>query len=213
MKTYEGYIAELEALKQLLKGSIFYIALPACFFADAKANDADAYFYMIKPKGKKRITLQKWNEVAGKPDTETYAMPGLSPKMERLYFENMACYLSKRKWKTITSAAKNFTSVKLNKDDARLLNYMASLPKNEQQELIKIVDFRRKNSTELKQKVTVAVTKAEQDAKTAVNSRQKLDSSTSTDSLRTSEETLEERMKRISQQIAVDFDEDFEPFW
>jgi len=208
VKTYEGYIAELEALKQILKGTIFYLALPAAFLPNAKAEDA--YFYLVMPKGIKKITQQKWQEVAGKDDTETYALPALSPKMERLYFENSATYLSERKWRAITNAvSKHTVAARMNNEDQRLLQYMLQLPKNECSEFIQTVDSRRKANAELRRQY--AELQARREAMENVGKRNSKAASNGIEP--PADEMPEERVARISSMIASDFGESFEPFW
>jgi len=209
LKTYEGYLAELEALKQILKGSMFYLALPAEFFADAKAEDA-GYFFMVTPKGMKQITQQKWEEVAGKDDTEKYAMPQISPKMLQLYFENTATYMPERKWKTIANAAKNNTSpARMNTEDQRLLQYIRQLTKNYQQEFVDTVNNRRRANIEQVQKYAQLM--AQREAMQNVGQRKNDNAADHIEVL--ADESPEERVARISRMIAADFGESFTPFW
>ncbi len=208
MKTYEGYLAELEELKAQLKGAIFYLALPAAFLPDA-----DGYFLMVTPKGMKHITQQKWDEVAAKEDTEKYVMPQLSPKMEWLYFENTATYMPERKWKTIANAAKTKNGVlpsKMRTEDQRLYEYLTRLLKNERLEFIATVDSRRKANVELKRKYEEL--QAQREAEQVTNSAKQ--KAISDQHEIPENESAEERVARISSMIAADFgDDDFQPFW
>lgn len=208
MKTFEGYIAELEELKQQLRGAVFYIALPAAFLPEAKADD---HFYMVMPKGVKPITLQKWDEVAGKEDTEVYAMPQLSAKMERLYFENTATCMPEKRWKTIANAAKNHAlPEKMNAEDQRLFNYLQQLPKNEHLEFLEAVNNRRMANAELKRQYKQIMAQRE----AMENISQRKSNGKAVDQLSPpADETPEERVSRISSMIASDFGESFEPFW
>jgi DNA replication initiation complex subunit (GINS family) len=212
LKTYETYQAELETLKQLLNGSIFYLAIPAVFFADAKAKTDDAaYFLMVTPKGIKKITQEKWDEVKVKPDTETYSMPGLSAKTERLYFENTATYMAERRWHAIANAAKNHTlPEKMNAEDQRLYEYLQKLLKNERSEFIATVDARRKANAELKRKYEELQARRE-----AMQNVGKRNGKAASDRIQPpADESPEERVARISSMIAADFgDDDFTPFW
>ncbi len=207
MKTYEGYLAELEELKAQLKGAIFYLALPAAFLPDA-----DGYFLMVTPKGMKHITQQKWDEVAAKEDTEKYVMPQLSPKMEWLYFENTATYMPERKWKTIANAAKTKNGVlpsKMRTEDQRLYEYLTRLLKNERLEFIATVDSRRKANAELKRQYAQLM--AQREAMENISQRNNSNASNGIEP--PADETPEERVARISKMIAADFGESFEPFW
>jgi len=210
MKSYETYQTELEALKQRLNGSMFYIALPACFVPDAKAGEDDAYFLMVTPKGIKHITQQKWQEVEAREDAEKYAMPQLSAKMERLYFENTATYMPEKRWKTIANAAKNHAlPEKMNAEDQRLYEYLKRLSKNDRLEFLEAADARRKANAEQVRKYDELMAQREALLVTP-SARSK---ATSAQLEVPENESAEERMARISSMIASDFGESFEPFW
>ena len=211
MKSYDAYQNELEELKAQLKGAVFYLALPASFFADANAKTDDAaYFLMVTPKGKKQITQEKWEELAAKEDTEVYAMPVLSPKTQRLYLENTATYLSERKWKAILSAIKNnVLPARMNEEDQRLFNYLQQLPKNEQQEFLEAVNTRRMANAELRRQYKELMARRE----AMENILQRKSSNASAQLEVPENESAEERVARISRMIAADFGEDFTPFW
>jgi hypothetical protein len=164
---------------------------------------------MVTPKGIKKITQEKWDEVKVKPDTETYAMPALSAKTERLCFENTATFLSERKWHAITNAvSKHTVPAKMSAEDERLLSYIRQLPKNELKEFIDTVDDRRKANAELKRKYEEL--QARREVMENVGKR----NSKAADRIEPpADETAEERVERISRMIAADFGEDFQPFW